>query len=208
LSKPIFIEEIKSLEGEYYNLEYHAIRMDRTLRHFFGKAFDHSSLRGFLPDPPKGKINKCTLIYSDAVLSAELRPYNLPTIKTMAIVNVDKIDFSYKLEDRSELKKIREFSGADEVIIARNGFVTNASTANLVFKDQDGVLHTPLHYIHSGTKRQYYLKRQLITTFPIKVSGIYSYNSVYLINAMIDLEDEVGLSTECLSKMKNYVAKE
>jgi 4-amino-4-deoxychorismate lyase len=204
LTKPIFIEEIKCSEGEYFNLECHAIRMDRTLRHFFGKPFTHSDLREYLPEPPTGMLYKCTLIYSDALLSAELTPFIQPEVKSIALVDADQIDFIYKLEDRSELEKIRKFAGADEAILVRNGFVTNATTANLVFKDSDGAYFTPLHYIHSGTKRQFYLKKKIITTYPIKVSGIYNYNSVYLINALLDIEDQVGLSTECLSPLVHY----
>jgi 4-amino-4-deoxychorismate lyase len=204
LSKPIFVEEIKCVDGEYLNLECHAIRMDRTLRHFFGKAFVHSTLRGFLPEPPRGKTLKCTLVYSDAVLSAELNPYTLPEVRTIALVNVEQIDFIYKMEDRSELQKIKQFSGADEAIIIRNGFVTNATTANVVFKDSDGAFYTPLHYIHAGTKRASYLKQKMITAYPIKMSGIHNYNHVYLINSMIDLEDEIGLSIDCLGTIINY----
>jgi 4-amino-4-deoxychorismate lyase len=204
LTKPVFVEEIKSQHGEYFNLEGHAIRIDRTLRHYFGKSFLHSSLIDFLPAHPHERLYKCTLVYSDSLLSVKTAPYKLPTVNSMAIVNVENLDFSYKLEDRSELHKIREFTGADEVIIVRNGFVTNASTANLVFLDQEGTYLTPLHYIHSGTKRQFYLKQKKITTYPIKVTGIQDFQSVYLINSMIDLEDKIGINVECVSSLVNY----
>jgi 4-amino-4-deoxychorismate lyase len=204
LTKPVFVEEIKCLHGEYLNLEWHAIRIDRTLRHFFGKPFVHSSLKDFLPFASRERLQKCTLIYSDSLLTAKLSSYMLPAIKSMGIVSVNKLDFSYKMEDRSELIKIREFAGTDEVIIVKNDFVTNASTANLVFKDQEGAFFTPLHYIHSGTKRQFYLKEKIMTTYPIKAADIQNYQTVYIINAMIDLEDEVGLNTECLLSLKNY----
>jgi 4-amino-4-deoxychorismate lyase len=204
LTKPVFVEEIKCSGGEYHNLECHAIRMDRTLRHFFGKRFVHEHLREFLPEPPDRSTLKCTLIYSDAVLSAELAPWAPPAVKTMGVVAVEGLDFIYKLEDRSELAKIREFAGADEVVIIRNGFVTNCSTGNLVFRDREGVLHTPLHYIHAGTKRALLVKSKKVTTHPIKASSIHSYDRVMIINAMTDVEDDVGVSTDCLAALVHY----
>jgi 4-amino-4-deoxychorismate lyase len=178
--------------------------MDRTIRHFFRKNFVHDTLKEFLPEPPKGQTLKCVLVYSDSVLSADLHPYSPPQIKTMALVEVENLDFTFKLEDRSELYKIRDFAGTDEIIIIRNGFVTNAATGNLVFEDSEGRFFTPLHYIHAGTKRRFYLKNKTVTSYPIKASGIKSYNRVYLVNAMLDIEDDVGIHTDCLGSLVHY----
>jgi 4-amino-4-deoxychorismate lyase len=178
------------------------------MRHFFGKTFEHATLEEMLPKLPTGRLLKCTVVYSDTVLSIEFKNYAIPTVESMAVVSVDDLDYPFKMQDRTEFAKIKEFSECDEAIIIKNGFVTNATSGNLVFQDGEGNLLTPIHYILSGTKRAYYLKKKTITTYPIKVASLQSYDYVYLINSMIDLEDEVGISTECLVSLRNYVPKD
>jgi 4-amino-4-deoxychorismate lyase len=204
MTKPFFVEEIKVAQGQYFNLEGHAIRMDRTIRHFFRKPFFQAALPKSLPEPPHKGLHKCILLYDENIVSTTFEPFTLPTIKSLALVNAPGIDFIYKSQNKDPLLKILEFSKADEAIIVRNTFVTNATSANLVFEDEEGALWTPLHYIHSGTKREFYLKRKMITTYPIKASSIRSFTRVILINALIDLEDDVSFNCQDILPIVDY----
>jgi 4-amino-4-deoxychorismate lyase len=190
---PVFIEHIKALDGAYLNLEGHAIRMDRTMRRFFRKGFVHPTLPRLLPPPPPQGLARLTLTYADSVLSTEFTSFEKPSISSLALVDAGPVDYFYKSQNRKRLARILEFSGADEAIVIRNGFVTNATTANLIFRDSSGGLFTPRHYIHSGTKRELYLRNKAIITLPIKPENLRSYETVYLVNAMLDIEDDVSL---------------
>ncbi|MDR1042069.1 MAG: hypothetical protein LBR80_18245 [Deltaproteobacteria bacterium] len=191
MEKPVFIENIKSENGAYLNLEGHAVRMDRTMRRFFRHPFVHSALPKILPPPPPGDTLMLTVHYSDAIVSAEFSRYERPVIRSLAMVDAGQVDYIFKSRNREQLEAIREFSGADEAIIVRNGFITGVTVANLVFRDLHGGLFTPLHYVHSGTKREFYIKTKIVTTYPIKPEQLSSYESVILVNAMLDIEDEV-----------------
>jgi 4-amino-4-deoxychorismate lyase len=143
-------------------------------------------------------------LYDDNIVSTTFEPYAYPSIKSMAMVNVPHADFIYKSHDKEPLLKILDFAKTDEVVIVRNNFITNSTSSNLVFEDEEGALWTPLHYIHSGTKREYYLKKKRITTYPIKASSIRSFTRVFLINALIDLEDNVTFDCQNILPIVDY----
>jgi 4-amino-4-deoxychorismate lyase len=193
MEKPVFIENIKADNGLYRNLAGHAVRMDRTMRRFFRQPFVQSTLVKLLPSPPKQGVYKLTLLYSDSVISAEFSPFEKPVIKTLAMVDAGPFDYIFKSWNRDQLKAIRDFSGADEALIVRNGFVTNTTEANIVFRDPAGALFTPLHYIHSGTKREYYIRNKTVTAYPIKQTQMDCYETVILVNSMLDIEDDVSV---------------
>ncbi|MDR1167186.1 MAG: hypothetical protein LBO66_15200 [Deltaproteobacteria bacterium] len=204
MEKTVFIEEIKVAGGEYHNLEGHAIRMDHTIRHFFHKPFIQSTLPKLLPEPPADGRQKCVVTYADAVIDIQFEPFTPPTINSLTMVEVKKIDFNFKTKDRGILPRVRERGGSDEAIIVHNSFFTNATTGNLVFQDEAGNLITPLHYIHSGTKREYYLKKKRITTHPIKAERLEYFVKVFLINALIDLEDDVSVPVKNIKPIVRF----
>ncbi|MDR3154641.1 MAG: hypothetical protein LBW85_10335 [Deltaproteobacteria bacterium] len=191
MEKPVFIENIKAENGEYFNLQGHAVRMDRTIRRFFRHPFMQFSLQRLLPAPPHSGKSKLTVLYADDIISAEFSPFEKPSISSLAMVDAGQFDYIFKSQNREPLQQILNFAGTDEAIIVRNGFITNATTANLVFRDLSDALFTPLHYIHSGTKRELYVKSKVVTTYPIKHDQLESYRTVTLVNAMLDLEDDV-----------------
>jgi 4-amino-4-deoxychorismate lyase len=202
MDSPVFIEVIKAADGVYLNLEAHAVRMDRTMRRHFREAFHHPSLPKALPAPPPRGVSMLTLLYGREIISMEFSDYARPSLDSMAMVDAGQVDFPFKSRDRGRLDAIREFAGADEAVIVRNGFITNATSANLVFRDFHGGLFTPLHYIHSGTKRESYIRNKTVTAYPIKHDQLASYETVTLVNAMLDIED--GVSFEC-SRIKPLV---
>jgi 4-amino-4-deoxychorismate lyase len=88
-------------------------------------------------------------------------------------------------------------SGCNDIIIIKNGLVTDASSSNLVFKSSKG-LFTPENYLLPGTKRRLLLDRKKIKEQRIRVEDIKTFDSVYFINAMIDLEDDIKVRTSSL----------
>ena len=76
------------------------------------------------------------------------------------------------------------------MIIVKNGSVTDASSANLVFKSREG-LFTPKSYLLPGTKRQFLLDRGKIKERDITVNDLQAFDTVYFINAMVDLKDGI-----------------
>jgi 4-amino-4-deoxychorismate lyase len=77
---------------------------------------------------------------------------------------------------------------ADDIVIVKNGLVTDAFAANLIFFDGQKWV-TPNTPLLKGTQRQYSLDQGIISETEIKESDISSFQKVGLINAMVSFED-------------------
>lgn len=189
MKEQVFSEAIKLKDGVLYNLPYHEMRMKRTIENFSGKSFP---LLIDIPEDKKKGLYKCRIVYSNKILSIEFIPYSFRVVRSLSLVRNNLIDYSHKYTDRIELNTLLTQSGCDDIIIIKNGFITDASASNLVFEDRTG-LYTPNTYLLRGTKREYLLDRGIIKECTIKEKDIEKYDFVYLINAMIDLKDEIKI---------------
>ena len=81
---------------------------------------------------------------------------------------------------------------ADEILIVKNGFITDISYANIVLKHRDGLI-TPAHCLLKGTRRQQLLDQGVITEQAINVDDLFRAESVLIINAMLGLEDQMEI---------------
>ncbi|MEG1580770.1 MAG: aminotransferase class IV, partial [Bacteroidaceae bacterium] len=105
----------------------------------------------------------------------------------------DKLDYHFKYEDRSRMNALKSTHctlAGEDILILQDGFVTDTSFCNVVFENRRG-LFTPSTPLLHGTKRQYLLDTGRIQACLIRESEILQYENVYLINAMIDLQDRV-----------------
>ncbi len=193
-----FLETIKVINGECQNLEYHVQRFRETRRIFFGQTEDislESLLKDMDPDPEI--LYKLRIVYDDKIQEVTLSGYEPKQIRKVKLVDASQIDYSFKYADREAFTALLEQAGdCDEIILTRNGFVTDASYANLIFflGDQTFTPDTPLL---NGTKRQLLLDMKVIKEMPIKIAQIKEYSYFGLINAMLDPGD-ITLSTDCI----------
>ncbi|MDR0621258.1 MAG: aminotransferase class IV [Deltaproteobacteria bacterium] len=197
MKEPRFLESIKLLNGAYHNLELHRSRMTRAALAAFGSRPGFDLYEALPKSVPKTGLHKVRLIYGQKLESVGITPYSMPSPKTMAVVQATELDYRHKYLNRSDIEILAANAPADDVIIAINGFVTDSSYANLVFENAHG-LYTPEDPLLAGVKRQALLASGAIRTRRIKVSDIMDYDRVRLINAMIDLEDDVSVSSEAL----------
>lgn len=196
-----FIETIKISEGYPCHLEFHLRRMQETLQSM-GKPMPE--LQAGLFSPPAGLrrgVVKCRVVYdSTGVCEVEFAAYTPRVIRTLKVVGDDDIVYPYKYADRSMLMKLYEKrSDCDEVLIVKNGFLTDTSYSNVVLS-RGGAFYTPDTYLLNGTKRRFLLQQGLIRECRVRVADLYTYDRVYLINAMLDLEDEVAIPADRVVK--------
>ncbi len=201
-----FSEVIKVRDGVFYNLAGHEARAARTAMHHFGHNFGNVFCNDFcngvapgmvpettLPTLRAGLV-KCRVVYGRrGVESVEFAPYEFRTIRNVAIVHDDTIEYSWKSTDRSRLNALLAASGCDEIVIVKNGMVTDTSSANIVLEDTSGALYTPCTPLLPGTKRASLLERGIIAEREVRVQDLRNAAKIYLINAMIDLEDGILL---------------
>jgi 4-amino-4-deoxychorismate lyase len=198
MKEQIFSEAIRLEGGNLYNLSYHEARMRRTMEHFYGKS---QPLFVEIPEDKRKGLYKCRLVYSDRVHSIEFIPYIYPVVRNISVVKDNSVCYAHKYTDRDCLNTLLRGSECDDIIIIKNDFVTDASSSNLVFEDKNG-LYTPDTYLLRGTKRESLLAGGIIRERPIGEKDIRGYDYVYLINAMIDLEDGIKIPVTQLSAKK------
>jgi 4-amino-4-deoxychorismate lyase len=179
------IESIKLEDGRFHRLQFHQARVDRTFLNLFQlkKAFNLSDVFKNQQYPKTG-LFKCRIVYQKQVESVEVIPYVSTFPQSLKVVYDHSIDYTFKFEDRSRIELLfsqRQF--CDDILIVKNGFVTDASYSNIVFNDGDKWI-TPKAPLLKGTMRQCLLDTAEIKEEPITVQDIPSFKSFRLINAM------------------------
>lgn len=204
-----YIETIKVVDGQIKNLQAHSNRIAQTC----GNETDLCRLLGDLantsgtyrsepngttltipPELSQGVV-KCRIVYDcDQVYDISFSRYLLPsrsTLSSLKIVECPTLDYHLKYEDRSGINRLMSLRGeCDDILITQNGCVSDSSFCNLVFEDNNG-LYTPDTPLLRGTARQRLLDNKTIEQRRITVEDIDKYHTIRVINAMIDLEDNI-----------------
>lgn len=185
LVKSSFLETIKSLDGKVYNIAYHQKRYVSVLN-FLGTT-EYKNLLDFI-NPPSQGLYRCRVVYTKDTLSTTYHPYTKRDIKSLKLVEDNKIEYKYKSTKRSELDRLFELKEeCDDILIVKNSLITDTSIANIAFY-KEGKWFTPKEPLLKGTTRQRLLDAGQLIEKDIAASDIYSYERVALLNAMIDFD--------------------
>lgn len=199
MTEPAFIEVLKVKNGVFINPQPHFERIFRTTLHFFSQPLAVKLTDNMVPTYLRSGVVKCRIVYSKQVISIDFEPYTMRNIRSLAIIESDTIDYSYKYRNRDAINELLSEQGdCDDILIVKNSLVTDTSYSNVVFKDLDGALYTPKSTLLAGTKRRKLLAEGIIKEKEIRVNDIKSYLGVYLINAMIDIEDKIFVDTDAI----------
>ena len=183
---PRFIETIKLLDGEFYNLEHHQSRLEFTFSRFFN-GLDTVNLKRELDEIPRPMLGlfKCRVVYEEKINKITFQPYTIKPIQSLKLVEANDIEYNFKFENRDQLNHLYNLKGsADDIIIIKNGLVTDSSYANLIFKRGDDWI-TPESPLLLGTMRQKLIDENKIKSDAILIDEISKYEKVKLINSML-----------------------
>lgn len=185
-----FIESIKIFDGKIFNYDLHQKRIDNTLLKFYPESRIEIN-RIQIPDFFSNGLFKLRIIYSYKIEKYEIIPYLIPKIESLKIVHSNEINYEFKFFDRKEINELfSKKSSCDDILIVRNGMITDTSFCNTVFFDENK-LFTPSSSLLNGVKRQKLLKSSSIEEREIRIEDLNKFSKVFLINAMIDLDDNV-----------------
>ncbi|MCK9280554.1 MAG: aminotransferase class IV [Melioribacteraceae bacterium] len=189
-------ETIKVLDGKLFNIEYHNNRMNAARKELFS-ADKIICLENAIVIPlefAKG-LYKCKVIFGKEIESVNIIPYKPKKIEKLVLVYDDKIEYNYKYLDRTPLDELKnKFAPKEneEIIIVKNGLVTDCSYANIIFREVENY-YTPSTPLLNGTMRQKLLDEKKIIEREIRVSDIENYSEIHLINAMIEISDRINV---------------
>ncbi|MCX6169230.1 MAG: aminotransferase class IV [Ignavibacteriales bacterium] len=184
-------ESIKVFDRKLYDIEYHNARMNKT-RHELFNSHDEIDLVEVIKIPADLSHNlyKCRVIYTDGIINIVFHPYIMKPVTDLKVVYDDSILYKYKFEDREEFLKHLDNVEEREILIVKNRLITDTSYSNIVFSDNEKFI-TPATPLLKGTKREKLLNIGKIIEGEIRLTDLHKFKYAYLINAMIDLEDNV-----------------
>jgi 4-amino-4-deoxychorismate lyase len=188
----MFLESICILDGRAVNLEAHRERMGLTGNRFGFTAPQLPDLEQLLPESlRKGKV-KCRIEYDGKIRSIGFDPYRPKPVCVLRLVEAEGLDYSFKYSDRSRLDALNDAEPGHEVLIVQGGEITDTTYSNVVLR-KAGELFTPSASLLNGTKRQKLLRESIVREMKITVDNLGRFDHLYLINAMLDIEDGVGV---------------
>jgi len=194
----LLVETIRIDNGIPVNLEYHRNRMYRSISDLYGirKEINLHSLIQVPGAFLSGKV-KCRVEYDTEIRKTEYLRYVLREIKSLRLVEDNEIEYRYKSADRSRLDVLYGSRGdCDDILIIKNGLVTDSYYANCILRSADGSWVTPDSCLLKGTRRSSLLDKGLIREERVTVSDIKNFAEVRLINAMIDINDSESIPVE------------
>ncbi len=197
----LFIETIRVEEGRMPFLDAHLDRVRRTRQQFWGSSTEVTAADLASVVEPHG-LCKLRFVYDATQLyDLSCTPYVRRAVGSLQLVEGGAVSYAYKQADRTALDQLRaRRDNYDEVLIVKDGFVTDTSYTNVAFYDGRRWVtpHTPLL---AGTRRARLLRQGRLTEAPVTPADIPVYTHVALFNAMVDL-GELVLPTACVVPLR------
>jgi 4-amino-4-deoxychorismate lyase len=178
------VESIWLKDGELPLIDFHQKRFEETCINLYG-ACKHKPIFNYLDDMPVSGEFKCRFLYNANEVKVEYHPYTRSIISKIKAVEISKnIVYDYKYIGRPYLDiAFAERDDADEIIMIKNGCVTDAYYYNIVF-EKEGEFYTSSTPLFRGVMRSYLLSINFINEIIIKEEDIFKYESIHLINAL------------------------
>jgi 4-amino-4-deoxychorismate lyase len=194
----LLFESIKIENRLVCNIEWHLQRIKDSLEHVFGCSIPfvppgEKNNNGTSPffiaeilsdmELPDG-IHKCRMTYTLGIIDIQITPYVFPHSQTYRLVECNGLNYDHKYADRLDIEELfGKRQDADDIIIVKNGCITDSSTANLVFYDGERYV-TPDTPLLEGTHRARLLHHGNIVSERITPADLVKFQSFCTINAM------------------------
>jgi 4-amino-4-deoxychorismate lyase len=179
----LLIETIACTNRKLQNLFWHSARLNKSRKELF-ESKDELSLDNIpLPSMVDNGQWKCRVLYDHHIHGISFEPYVPREVNSLKLVR-SNINYGHKYHDRDELDYLFSQRGvADDIIIIKNGLVTDTSIANILLFDGDEWF-TPSPPLLEGTMRAELISKKVIRPIKIKASEITTYKKIMLVNAL------------------------
>jgi len=185
IKEALFIETIKIENGKIYNIKWHNHRCNHTRQVFFADT-KPLYLQEYIEAPLKG-LFRCRILYAKDILSIEYIPYQSKKFNKFNIVQ-SNIEYNYKYANRELLDTLKkEISSDSEIIIEKDGLLTDTTIANIAFYDGQSWVTTKKPLL-KGTMRMKLLENGFLKEKEIKSEDIRHFLNFALMNAMIGFQ--------------------
>lgn len=184
--------------GRIRNAEWHRRRFETS----YGSLYRHCPTYSLFDNTHISSeyntgIFRLRISYNESSTKTEIEPYitkNITRLKVWAVA--PSFDYSLKYTDRSVINNLFSQRGnCDDVLIIKDGMVTDTSVCNIVFFDGQKWI-TPSTPLLCGTARARLLADGTIEERPVAESDIHKFEAFRLINALRHFDTVATTTTD------------
>ncbi len=181
----LLLESIKILNGKVYNMTFHEQRANHSRKMLFGIERPLNMKKAIVvPEEFKRGLVKCRVIYGESIESVSFTRYEKRKINSAKVIYADEVFYNHKYVIRKELDDLyAKRENFDEIIMIKNGMVTDAYYFNLVFEKEGKYFTSDTPLLH-GIQRERLILSQKVREIPIHIDEISSYERVHFVNAL------------------------
>lgn len=187
-----FIETMCVEQGRIINLDYHLERIKNTRKHFWNTKKIVPTDQLLALAATQDSRAKLRFTYDkENIYDLSCTPYNTRKIERLKLLESNDIEYRYKSVDRSKINLLKaETKPTDEIIIVKQNCLTDTSYTNIALFDGSQWI-TPSTPLLKGTRRAQLLDAGRLIEREVLATDLKSFQSISLINAMMDLEELV-----------------
>ena len=185
----LLFESIQIFDGQPQRLDYHNDRLNRSRNQLICSHAD-IYLEDFINIPDKfsqGKV-KCRIDYGQDVNKIEFVHYQEKRFLGFKMIDIS-FNYDFKYGNRSDFDELKKgVQKSIEFILVKDGFISDTTFSNIIFKNKNGQWFTPHRPLLEGIQREFLLDEGIIKEAEIKPIDLKKYTHFMLINAMLDFD--------------------
>lgn len=188
-------ETLAIKDGVINNVAYHNARFIQGQKYLKAKRIKDIADVVYQNSVPCDRLMRCKVIYDGSRTDVEFSPYLPRIIRSFKLVYDNGIDYTYKATNRTAIDRLFAQRGdCDDIIIIKNGYVTDCSIGNLLFFKNGRWLtpDTPLLY---GTQRRYLLDKGVIDETAITAFDVKNFEYIMMVNALNGFDERRAVSS-------------
>lgn len=210
---PVLLETIRIEDGRAWNLDQHRQRISRGFQACYGEpngpqswSLDLIMAEALQEVTRRGGTGRwrCRLLYRNTKFEWSVEPYKLRRPRYLYLVDAQGLEYSHKYLDRRAITALREAVAAKlepvdfdwDILLVRDGLILDTSYSAVIIESNEGLTTPRLPLLPSTRIASLLLESgdalgPKLRSDDIKVSHLAKIKRIFLINAMIGLEDAV-----------------
>jgi 4-amino-4-deoxychorismate lyase len=186
------LETIKVKDNRLHHIAWHNNRVNASRLALFGstRPWDLSEIIP-IPELDPAVTYRCRFLYAKEPGAVEFIPYVKRVVRKLYLVDCGDLEYSFKFADRTAFDLLKAGipdPDTSDILLIKKGLITDTSFSNIILRDGNA-WYTPALPLLKGTKREYYLDKNIIQSRDIRVNDLRYYKTARLINAMLDIDD-------------------